>query len=199
MDRRTMLRGTGTALGTALAGCLDTLPGSSDRGTVTTAELSGENPSHTAPTFQFQYDPQNSGVSASGVPDRIDARWRTTLSPNPVGLAVAGGRVLVANSSEVITLDAAGDQLWQLYVPPHPRAVPALSSDTAYVPTGLPSPEPKGNSGIVAIDLAEGRPRWRGVPEVDVVTAPTLAGGVLYASGVVDRTHVLAVDATTGS
>ena len=98
-------------------------------------------------------------------------RWQRAL-PSSGGLAVAGGRVLVATGSGLRAVDAASGALrWNVAVAA--RGAPAVANGLVYA--GL-------QQGIGAWRLSDGAQRWRS--GAIAYGSPSVSGGRVYATGV---------------
>jgi outer membrane protein assembly factor BamB len=98
-------------------------------------------------------------------------RWKRAL-PGSGGLAVAGGRVVVATGSGLRAVDAATGALrWNVAVAAH--GAPAVANGLVYA--GL-------QQGIGAWRLSDGARRWR--TGTIAYGSPSVSGGRVYATGV---------------
>lgn len=121
--------------------------------------------------------------------DTGDARWSLPLERRPLGLATAGGRVVVATATGVLTVSPTdGSQQWRQQTEGEIVTPPGAGDGTVAV--GLAS------GAVLALEADTGRERWRVSLEVESAFQPAVGSGSVYVAA---DSRLVALDGEDGS
>src|SRR5687768_2046058 len=148
----------------------------------------------------IQADAAHSGnAGAAGLRAPLTRRWTRSVGGVPGYPVIAGGRVFAAVSSPprsfVMAVDARrGRVLWTRDLPDADSAALAYADGRLFVARESYT---DNQSGVLALDPADGRIVWATGTGMFSATAPVAVGGVVYVNGL-NSVGVTALRATDG-
>lgn len=196
MDRRSVLGTVASGGLVAVAGCLGGFGAdeTSSPTPVTNREVSSDGGAASGRP-QFQGDSANTGLlDATGPAAPVTTYWRRTPyrydHSQPV---VHGSRLFVTFAGRLVCLDRTdGAQRWAVDVGHDGASTPAVHDRTVYVTVW--NGGENVDRGLAAVDVDDGRVRWRRLTDADLTTSPTVTADGVFVGGGYETTTVAGFD-----